>query len=403
MKKVYLIGGLIIILVIILARSCDFSYSKTIDWEESFNEKSNKPYGLRVFYKELALIFKDKKIRTLYHQPASYFYANSEDGYGDHIAKGTYIKIGNSNALTYDSVDELLYFAEHGNTLFISDYYFPQILVDTLGIDIDYVPNEKDSISKLVFESKNLSEKNTKIDRSIGDYYFGVMPPSSHQVLGYADEEKTKPNFIKVPFEDGTIYLHLQPKIFTNYNVLKDDNYSYVEEVLSFFPDEDIYFDSFYKYQTAYSNEAEESSDLGWFLEQRAFRWAWYLALILIFLFVIFIAKRRQRIIKVVKPLENTTVAFVKTISNLYFETQDHKNIIEKKSTYFLERIRTQYNLDTSKLDEEFIERLSLKSGVKKEKVKTLINYIDWLRNKRQYFESNLIQLNTYIEEFYSE
>ena len=101
--------------------------------------------------------------------------------------------------------------------------------------------------------------------------------------------------------------------------------------------------------------------------------------------------------------MENTTVAFVKTISNLYFETQDHKNIIEKKSTYFLERIRTQYNLDTSKLDDDFIERLSLKSGVKKEKVKTLINYIDWLRNKRQYFESNLIQLNTYIEEFYSE
>ncbi len=403
MKKVYIIGALIIILVIVLARSCNFSYSKTIDWEESFNEKSNKPYGLSVFYKELAVIFKDKKIRTLYHQPRSYFYANSEDGYGDHVAKGLYVKIGNSNALTYDSVDELLYFAEYGNTLFISDYYFPQLLVDTLGIDIDYIQNEKDSISSLLFEEKNLSERNTTIDRSIGDYYFGVMPPSSYQVLGYADKEKTKPNFIKVPFKEGTIYLHLQPKIFTNYNILKNDNYRYVEGVLSYFPEEDIYFDSFYKYQTPYSSEAEESSDLGWFLEQRAFRWAWYLLLILALLFVIFNAKRRQRIVKVIKPLENTTVAFVKTISNLYFETQDHKNIIEKKSTYFLERIRTQYNLDTSKLDEEFIERLSLKSGVKREKIKTLIHYIVWLRNKRQYFESNLIQLNTYIEEFYSE
>ena len=126
------------------------------------------------------------------------------------------------------------------------------------------------------------------------------------------------------------------------------------------------------------------------------------MALILAVLFVIFNAKRRQRVVKIIKPLENTTVAFVKTISNLYFETQDHKNIIEKKSTYFLARIRTQYNLDTSKLDDDFIARLSLKSGVKKEKVATLINYIVWLRNKRQYFESNLIQLNKHIEEFYS-
>jgi hypothetical protein len=403
MKKVYIIGAIIIILVIVLARSCHFSYSKTIDWEESFNEKSNKPYGLSVFYKELSIIFKDKKIRTLYHQPASYFYANSEYGYGDHEAKGLYIKIGNTSSLTFESVEELLNFAEQGNTLFISDYYLPPAFADTLGIDIDYFQNEKDSISNLQFEDKSLSKKNTAIDRSVGDFFFGVMPPSSYQVLGYADEEKTKPNFIKIPFVDGIIYFHLQPKIFTNYNILKDDKYRYVEGILSYFPEEDIYFDSFYKYQTPYTSEAEESSDLGWFLEQRAFRWAWYLALTLALLFVIFNAKRRQRIVKVVKPLENTTVAFVKTISNLYFETQDHKNIIEKKSTYFLERIRTQHNLDTSKLDDDFIERLSLKSGVKREKVKTLINYIVWLRNKRQYFESNLIQLNKYIEEFYSE
>ena len=146
MKKTYLLGALIIILIIFLARSCQFSYSKTIDWQESFNERSNKPYGLSVFYKELASIFDDQKIRTIYHQPASYLYANSEYGYGDHEAEGTYLKIGNSNSINYESVDELLYFAEQGNTLFISDYKLPVHLMDTLGISIEYLKNEKDSI-----------------------------------------------------------------------------------------------------------------------------------------------------------------------------------------------------------------------------------------------------------------
>ena len=100
--------------------------------------------------------------------------------------------------------------------------------------------------------------------------------------------------------------------------------------------------------------------------------------------------------------MQNTTVAFVKTISNLYFETQDHKNLILKKITYFLEKIRADYYLDTSTLDEEFAIKLASKSGNDKEKVIQLINYINWLRSKNEFFEQNLITLNKHIEAFYS-
>jgi spore coat protein CotH len=117
---------------------------------------------------------------------------------------------------------------------------------------------------------------------------------------------------------------------------------------------------------------------------------------------MIFNAKRRQRIIKIIKPLQNTTVGFVKTVSNLYFETQDHKNLIDKKITYFLEKIRTDYNLDTSTLNEEFIEKLTSKTGKKKDDIKKLIDFIDWLKSKNEFFEENLVKLNRHIEAFYS-
>ena len=163
-----------------------------------------------------------------------------------------------------------------------------------------------------------------------------------------------------------------------------------------------MYFDSYTKYYDTYYGDVEEKSDLSWFMQQVSFKWAWYLALILTLLFIIFNAKRKQRIIEIIKPLENTTVAFVKTISNLYFETQDHRNLIEKKITYFLEKIRRDYNIDTSVLNDEFIDRLSSKSGKKKETIKKLINYINWLRTKNEFFEDNLLKLNKHIEEFYS-
>lgn len=401
MKKIIVILLIIAAMVITIAIKLDYGFNRTVDWTESYNERSNKPYGLSVLYKELPKLFEGNKIKTLYYTPYNYFYANSEDGYGDHIAEGNYILIGNSNYLDIEDVEELLIFAGQGNTLFISDYTFPKTLLDTLNLTIENIEN-KDDISKLSFNNPRLESKSTEIDKSEKSAYFSKIDTKNHLVLGYANADVNKVNFLEVPFEDGKIFLHLEPKVFTNYNILKEQRYLYSEGALSYLPDGNIYFDSYTKYYDSYYGDAEEKSDLSWFLQQQSFKWASYLALILALLFIVFNAKRRQRIIPIVKPLENTTVGFVKTISNLYFETQDHKNLIDKKITYFLEKIRSDYNLDTTDLNKEFITKLSQKSGKKKETVEKTINFINWLRTKNEFFEENLIKLNRHIEEFYS-
>lgn len=115
-------------------------------------------------------------------------------------------------------------------------------------------------------------------------------------------------------------------------------------------------------------------------------------------LFVIFNAKRRQRIIKIINPLQNTTLNFVKTVSNLYYETQDHKNLVDKKITYFLEHIRTTYNINTSVLDDVFVDKLTSKTGKNRKAIKSLVNYINNLRAKTDFLETDLIELNKRIE-----
>lgn len=400
MKKILPILIIIVVLIVTASVVIGVKRTKTVDWEESFNEKSNKPYGVSIFYKELPNLFKDYKVRTVFHQPASYLRANSEDSYGEHVAEGSFVIIGNSDYLENDSVDELLNFVDAGNTLFISDYYFSQKIHDTLDLDIDYVLNEKDSISYQSLEYINI--ESTVIDKNEGDYYFARFDSINYNILGYSKIDDKHVNFIQVPFGNGNIYLHLEPKVFSNYNLLKEDRYKYAEGLISYLPENNVYFDSYTKIQTGYDGDVEKESNLSWFLEQLSFRWAWYTAVVFGILFMIFNAKRRQRIIKIIKPMQNTTIAFVKTVSNLYFDIQDHKNLIDKKITYFLEKIRTDFNLDTSTLNDDFIVKLAAKTGKKKDDVKKLINYINWLRSKNEFFEENLIKLNKHIEAFYT-
>jgi len=201
-----------------------------------------------------------------------YLRANSENGYGEHVAAGSYILIGNSDYLEDDSVDELLHFVDAGNTLFISDYYFPQKFHDTLNVSVNYIENEKDSISYLSL--KHIDLDTIKLDRNDSDQYFTKFDSINSTVL--------------------------EPKAFTNYHLLKEARYTYIEGVLSYLPDSDIYFDSYAKMQTGYDGDVEQESNLGWFLEQISFKWAWYTAIIFGILFMIFNAKRRQRVIKIV-------------------------------------------------------------------------------------------------------
>lgn len=394
--------AIIVIVVLLIAIGATFSYNskKVVDWTESFDEKSNKPYGLSILYKELPDLFSDSEIKTVYHTPYYYLSANSEDGYGDHIASGTYMIIGGTDYLDESSEDELLYFVETGNTLFLSDYYFPNVLMDSLGVKVNYAAN-KDSVAT---HQLNYSKDAFSIDRNSNASFFEMFPVKA-SILGtvkVSDSLNKQPNFIKIPYGDGLVYLHLEPKVFTNYNLLKDNTYSYVEQTLSYLPNETVYFDSASKYFDYYYGETKSKSDLGWFLEQPAFKWAWFFALLLLLLFIIFNAKRKQRVVEVIKPLTNTTVDFVKTISNLYYETQDHKNLIQKKITYFLEKIRSEYYLDTSVLDDEFIERLSMKSGKSKTQINKLIGVIKRMQQKTEFFEDNLKELNKHIEDFYS-
>jgi hypothetical protein len=156
-----------------------------------------------------------------------------------------------------------------------------------------------------------------------------------------------------------------------------------------------VIWDEYYKV-----GKGERESPLRFILSRTALAWAYGITIVSLLCYVLFEAKRRQRIIPVVSPPQNATLEFVDTIGRLYYQHGDHKNLAQKKITYFMESIRTRFYLKTGILDEEFVDRLSEKSNVEREQVKMLISLIRKISESDSVSEDMLIRLSDMIERF---
>jgi hypothetical protein len=140
---------------------------------------------------------------------------------------------------------------------------------------------------------------------------------------------------------------------------------------------------------------------LQYILSQDSLKWAYYLILASVVLFIFFYGRRRQRIIPVIPPLANTTIEFVETVGNLYYQQKDYKNIAEKKISFFQDFIRNKYFIKTSSFDEETIQKIADKSSLSTGKIKSMLREIEKINHSQKITEEDLVNINYQIEKFY--
>lgn len=393
--KIYIAILILIFAIILIA---DHDKQKPIDWRPTYSVNDKIPFGLYIFDKEINGILKNQKIERV-SAVTPYEFLDSkyvpDTTAGKYKIKGTFLNISEYGDIDDQSISELFYFVSHGNSAFLSMKTFPKSLLDSLKIEVNTsFPNEK--INSVWMANKSLNPKKYSINKDeVGNNYFSKIDTLMTTVLGYqGNQTKKLINYIKVPYINGYFYLHTQPVAFTNYNLLKKDHYQYTESVLSYIPKGNIYW-----YTKGQNNESISDSPLRYIMSQPALKAAWFLFLIGILIFIIFNAKRKQRIVPILKPLPNLTLDFTKTIGNLYYQEGDHDNIIDKKIIYFLEKIRNEYLIDTSKLDDEFIKKLHHKSGKEENDIRELVFLIN--EHRKSYhgsLEEDLIRINNAIE-----
>lgn len=371
------------------------------DWRPSFNTKDKTPLGLFIFDKEVDTFF-TVYVERYKDKLQDYFY---EGVFEDSVLYDyCLLNINASFETDKEQIINLCDFARIGNSVFLSAYSFPEALMDSLNLELHSVPyvnffQLNPDTTTLSLTDSLLYDDGISGTKTITGSFFESLDSTSTEVLGIkTHSEVSKPNFVKVRFGKGKFFIHLEPAIFSNYHFMKDYDYKHVENVLSFIPD----FQEVVWLLDKQTSKVISDSPLRFIMSQRSLKWAWFLLLSGILAFILFNIRRSQRIIPIIPTQPNTSVEFAKTIGNLYRQEGNMNNIVSKKIIYFLERIRSEFHIQTDELDEKFIHSLHTKSGKDIKVIRKLVLLI----NRHRQFDytctiHELQQLNDTIENFY--
>ncbi|UYZ63339.1 DUF4350 domain-containing protein [Hymenobacter weizhouensis] len=328
------------------------------------------------------------------------------------FAPATYVFVATSFELSRQDCRSLLRHVARGNEVLIAAESFDSFFADTVGFGTSvYVPPmkvQKKTEQPILTDSVSLQLSNPALARQAAGGGFRLpllaassrlqaRPNLSSRATQLAADDRGQPVLLRVPHGRGHFYICSVPLAFSNYFVLQPRTSSFAFAALSYLPTgRTVWWDEYQK-----QGRRGEQSLLRVLLEHEALRYATYLTLAAAALFVLVEARRRQRIIPVLKPLPNTSLLFTRTVASLYHHGTDHTLIAEKKINLFLEHLRTRYHepgLDLT--DEATRERLAQKSGLPRAEVDALSRRIHFVLTARQVSDAELLALNKAINTF---
>jgi hypothetical protein len=366
---------------------------KQFNWTPTYASEDKNPFGAYVLKELLPELFKGKKLdisnQTIYELKDSL-------RSGENVIILTHGFNGEK-----EDTKALLEHAEKGATVFIAAQSYYGKLADTLKlVTFDYLfrnglYEQRKDTSYVRFVNPQLdSSRHFVFKRDNIHNYFGKFDSTRTTVI--AENDYHQPVAIRVSWGKGAFILNCIPLAFTNIYTLSGTTNEFVSTSFSYLPQVNSHWTEYYSI-----GRMESSTPLRFILTREPLAWAYYVSIISLLLFMIFESKRKQRIIPIVKPLENTSLEFVGTIGNLYYQRSDHKNIAEKKIIFFFDQVRTRYFLNPNSPGENFISLLAKKAGKGEEQVRKLFDIIARIQGKSSINENELVELNTLIEKFY--
>ena len=380
----YLVPLIITLIIITIIKIIE---PEEIDWTKSFAKKDKIPYGGFIIYDISDELFRTRDV-VLKELP---IYNILKDNY---YFNTNYVFINSYFSPDRLDTEYLLRFVADGNNVFISAFGIYGNLADSLKIQTFDEFFSEDSININFSLPEMKSDNGYTYFKGNFDNYFSEFDTAFVQVLG--ENGNGNVNFLRIKYGEGNFLLNTVPLAFTNYDLLNSDNNEYVYKALSHLPVQQTFWDDYYKDGNKY-----QASTLQYIMSQQSLKWAYYIILVSVVFFIFFYGRRKQRIIPVIAPLTNTTVEFVETVGNLYYQQKDFKNIAEKKISYFLDYLRSKYLIKTGSFDEETIQKIADKSSLSSGKIKSILREIGKINRSQKITEEDLTNINYQIEKFY--
>lgn len=372
-------------------------------WEENYLLDDKNPYGTALF-RELIESQADSSIAIT----DSLCYLPSD-------TLSTYIFVGDKFSLHPDEFDSLIRQVENGNNLFLSfhemtdninDYFFYDIYNFWTFDDNVIVYSEKDSFNlNFVYQTDTIARIWKLFD-------YDNLIDTTYDTLSYLMET---PNFIRMNLGKGNVFLHFNPEMFANYQLLEKQGFNYAsfvaEQILQTAKNKRIkwlelgrltYTDSDFTSDEPSSMEGDKDQSLLQFIfNKRELLIAFLLVILGFALYFIFRSKRYWPVVPFVEKQKNRALEFAETMQSIYWNQNSPYSILLVMRKNFHTMIQKQFFIDLSKEDEQAsVQLLADKSGYEFQKLSELI---DLLKNpKMRAVDNEYIQKVALLQrEFY--
>lgn len=382
---------------------------KHYQWYESYRASSEQPYGTMFIQKMLESYRPGETLTVNDKQPVRKLLKGVPGPGTD------YVLVGHAIFLDKESLAALVGFIDAGGNAFIATVTPPVQLLNAVysrecGADIEYESNFTSEVDLNFFHQSLKKGKGYRFAFRFADsdepypWRFiksSVFCDSTKSVVPLGYQEGDRVNFIRIAAGKGNLFLHSNPLVFTNYFLTKAENLDYASGVFSHLAGKHMIWDEYSKIVS--SAGSRYGSPLYYVLRQPGLKYAWWLLLVTVALYVIFAAKRRQRVIPVLETKTNTSLEFINLISRLHYKNGNHVDMARKKMKYFLYFVRSRYGIHAETFQEEQIRRLAEKARVNVADVRGIFSQYYLIEEKfSSYIEPNrLVDLYESIENFY--
>ncbi|MFN0032065.1 MAG: DUF4350 domain-containing protein [Flavobacteriales bacterium] len=252
-------------------------------------------------------------------------------------------------------------------------------------------------------------ERTTKMWQYFNDS-LGTRDNKPVNIMGHFNDEYV--NYIMCEHGLGKVYFHSTPLIFTNFNMVNDTAMNYCRMAMADMGKGHVYWDEDNRdYDIAQQEPSQkdltkpDEGPMEFILSEPMLKTAWYLLLAAGLLYLMFGAKRRQRIIPSADNMENTSIEYTEVISQMFMRQSDHKKLVKMKMDLFRAYLRDRLNLKLPAAmadeDEALYLQIARKSNVTETLVKDIFEQNKYLSSIVVVETPDMLRFHHTLEKFY--
>jgi len=385
----------IALFIAIVAAITEYRDVSAYVWDEKFDFEDKEPQGLYIFKELIDRYFEDVPL---------VINSEIEDSVGRNDLYIQFVPTDMDDSF----VDTLISIAEAGNDILIIGDYYHNRLTDTMPYTFEQT-YRFDSMLHFNFTQDELASDTSYIYK-YQDRLFKKNLERTYYVLRSEYWEESQ-NYVRVASSDslalmvsfdvgeGRLFQHMTKELFYNYSYHQPQMFDYTQSVFAHFDPNRIHL---LNPLTIYgAGNFRNKNPLEFIMSQPALKVAYYLLILGTLLYVFFGGRRKQKIIPVMDKNENTSLEYIETVSQLFYQQDQHEKLVAHMKNIFYHKMQKKFYVAPD--DPNYVQVLSKKSKISTTELQYILHRFNEQEKNYRFTSEQLVSLNQRLERIYKE